>query len=151
MDEVQRLNLNKLASDPKFKDNTSLIRELKHSDKIKDDVDNLIKYKSQSLTKDECSRQCSFLFKNYTDIFNKVYNNELHLNLLDEFIKCLKQIENGELNQHEGSFKVGQILKTIYIDSALARANKLNKNDQEEKIEFIKPKNVTWSQYKKKF
>jgi hypothetical protein len=41
-------------------------------------------------------------------------------------IQILRDIEDGKLDQHEGSFEVGKILKKIYIDSALKRAENLD-------------------------
>lgn len=149
MDETQRLNLNKLASDPNFKDNTELIRKIRHSEEIKKDLDKLIELKAKSTSKDICCESCQFLFKNYTDIFNKIFNNELQSSLLYEFIDCLKLIEEGELNQHEGSFRVGQILKQIYVDSALSRAKNLNnKNSESKENSFRKPTNISWKEFK---
>ena len=70
---------------------------------------------------------CSFLYTNYTDIYNKVKNDEIDLPLLNQFLNVLQRIENGEMDQHEGSYFVGKILKEIYIDSALKKADKLDK------------------------
>ena len=81
--------------------------------------------------------KCQFLFTYYTDIFNRVRKDELDLNIFNEFIDILERIENSELDQHEGSFEVGKLLKKIYIDSALKKANKLNK-EHEEDIPIIK-------------
>ena len=38
--------------------------------------------------------------------------------MLNNFISCLKEIEDGKVDQNEASVKVGTILKEIYIDSA---------------------------------
>ena len=43
-----------------------------------------------------------------------------------QMIRILREIEDGKLDQHEGSFKVGKILKSIYVDSALKRSEKLD-------------------------
>jgi hypothetical protein len=43
-------------------------------------------------------------------------------------LDILKKIEDGQLDQHEGSFMVGTILKDIYVDSALKKAEKLDAN-----------------------
>ena len=61
----------------------------------------------------------------------------------------LKQIEDGKLDQHEGSFLVGSILKELYVDSALKKAEKLNENE-EPKPEPKKPeKTISYHQFKK--
>jgi hypothetical protein len=41
-------------------------------------------------------------------------------------IRILREIEDGKLDQHEGSFEVGKILKSIYVDSALKRSENLD-------------------------
>ena len=60
-------------------------------------------------------------------------------------------IEDEEIAQHDGCVMVGTLLKEMYIDSALKKADKLNdteqKNNQEieRKVEQIK---ISWSEYK---
>ena len=39
-------------------------------------------------------------------------------------IKTLKKIEDGELDQNEGSVEVGKILKQIYIDKVIIEERK---------------------------
>ena len=56
-----------------------------------------------------CFRQCSFLSSQYTDIYNKLYKNELNLEILYKFILELKAIEDGDKDQHEASFSVGKL------------------------------------------
>jgi len=54
------------------------------------------------------------------------------------------------LDQHEGAFEVGKILKKMYIDSALMKSEKL---DKETGNMVVRPvavaKNISWSQFKK--
>jgi hypothetical protein len=71
--------------------------------------------------------------------------------LLYNFLDILQQIEIGELTQHEGSFKVGTILKQIYIDSALKKSEKLDKQNETNEVP-VKPKehlNISWKEYKR--
>ena len=91
-----------------------------------------------------------FLWQNYTNIFNKLFEDYLDLEILYKFIKLLSDIEEGKTDQHEASAKVGQILKEIYIDSAL-RENKSKESKRKKKLEKPKKtgKNISWSQYKK--
>ena len=92
----------------------------------------------------------NFLYTYYTDIFNKVKKDEIDINLLYKFLDILKKIEEGQLDQHEGSFMVCTILKDIYVDSALKKAEKLDANFEKEKIEPKKANvNVSWKQFKK--
>jgi hypothetical protein len=57
-------------------------------------------------------------------LYNKIINDKLDLSILERFLAILKKIEDGEIDQHEGSYLVGLYLKEMYIDSAL----KSNKN-----------------------
>ena len=97
---------------------------------------------------------CPFLYKSYTDIYNKVRKDEIDLNLLNRFLNVLQQIENGEVDQHEGSFIVGTILKEIYIDSALRKSDKLDA-DREADPDGATPlplepvNDVSWATFKK--
>ena len=95
-----------------------------------------------------CVSRCGFLFNNYTDIFNKVKKDEIHLGILSQLITVLHNIEEGKLDQHEGSFEVGKLLKEIYIDSALKKADKLN-NKVENREKKIPIKNISWKDFKK--
>ena len=98
-----------------------------------------------------CRSKCKFLFDNYTDIFNKVKKSEIDLKLLSQFLGILKQIEDGELDQHEGSYQVGSILKQIYIDSALQREKNTEKRNKKhvKKPKQARNKDISWSEYKK--
>ena len=161
----QRLQLQNMIDTNKGDDNTEMIRTLKQSVNIKKDVDTMIKLKKEYSTMYEtdksgfeelCMSKCSFLFFNYTDIYNKILKNEINTDTLYSFIGVLKQIEDGELNEHDGSIKVGEILKTLYIDSAMRKSKKLdeeNKNqegkgDDNEKEERV-TKTISWAEYKK--
>ena len=93
--------------------------------------------------------KCSFLFQNYTDIYNKVLKNEINLDILNKFLDALELIENGEVDQHEASVKVGTYLKELYVDSALKKTEKMdaeNSNKDDEKKEFME---ISWSEYKR--
>ena len=63
------------------------------------------------------------------------------------FIDTLSQIENGEIDQHEGSFQIGKLLKNIYIDSALKKSEKLDKIYEKTET-VIEPINISWKQWK---
>ena len=152
MNNDQRINLEKLISkSDDYVDNTEKIRALKHSDQIKLNVNKLIKLRDNTSIKskffiDECAEECNFLFMKYPQIFNKVLKNEIDISMLNNFISCLKEIEDGKVDQNEASVKVGTILKEIYIDSALRKANML---DQQNNTQIKKePKNISWKQFK---
>jgi threonylcarbamoyladenosine tRNA methylthiotransferase MtaB len=62
----------------------------------------------------------------------------------------LKDIEDGKLGQHDGAYKFGLLLKKIYVDSALKKAEKLNAGTGEKEKEFKGPQvDVSWGQFKK--
>jgi hypothetical protein len=154
MDDKSRLQLQKMIEANNVEDHTELIRELKHSHKLIADIRTLQQLKLKcngdiTQVHAKASSECEFLYTYYTDLYNKVKNDEIDLNLLNRFLNILQQIENGELDQHEGSFVVGTILKEIYIDSALKKGEKLDKIHNEEKPTPIQPvRNITWNDYK---
>ena len=59
------------------------------------------------------------------------------------FIDKLKEIEDGEVDQHEASVDIGKILKQMYIDSALKREKKFEeveiKKGNKKKVKEKKP------------
>ena len=98
---------------------------------------------------EEASSKCSFLFTYYTDIFNKIRKNEISLKILFNFLYVLEKIEDGKLEQHEGSFEVGKLLKELYIDSALKKADKINGEYEKNVVPREEPINMTYSEFKK--
>ena len=65
-------------------------------------------------------------------------------------IQVLEKIELGKIDQHEGSFMVGDILKKLYIDSALKKEAKTEKNKKNKKVEKKPPiKKISWKDFKK--
>ena len=63
----------------------------------------------------------------------------------------MEKIENSQLDQHEASYEVGKILKSIYIDSELRKSGKMDENNIE--LPDTPPQspkvNISWKQYKK--
>jgi hypothetical protein len=76
-----------------------------------------------------------------------VRKSEIDLKILYQFLEVLEKIENGKMDQHEGSFEVGTLLKKLYVDSALKRAEKLDEKYKEEKV-VVEKKNIGWKNYK---
>jgi hypothetical protein len=101
-----------------------------------------------------CVNRCGFLFNTYTDIFNKVKKNEIDLTILGQLLGVLKMIEDGKVGQHEASVEVGQLLKQIYIDSALKKSEKLDKlhsgssSSSSSSSDLPPAKKISWKQYK---
>ena len=52
------------------------------------------------------------------------------------------------MDQQEGSVRVGNILKDLYLDSAVKRADALDKEHNEEKEPINNGKSINWSKYK---
>jgi len=154
MNASEKLNLKNLVRDYKHESTTEKIRTLKHSGKIREDVIKIIELKKkynridQKTLKNMAEKQCMFLYSNYTNIFNKVFKDSIDLNLLNNFLVILKSIEDGKTDQHEASYKVGQILKQIYIDSAVREADKKDYKKNKKDKPLKKPKKISWKEYK---
>ena len=160
LDKQQRIDLAALIKANKTDDCTQEIRSKKQSVAISNDVKHLIflKQKYQRLKKSNrnefdalCVKQCSFLFNNYTDLYNKIMNDNLNLAILEKFLTILKKIEDGELDQHEGSYLIGTYLKEMYIDSALKTQEKLDSkiDNKKSKQPFTKvEKKISYKDFK---
>ena len=155
MDENQRLHLQKMIASNNLADQTGLIRELKHSHILRENINNLIMlkvkwlgdYESLNL---EAMVECNFLFTYYTDLYNKIRKDEIDLKILFKFLDVLKNIEDGNINEHEGSFEIGTLLKQIYIDSALKKAEKLNAETGILEPEYKGPQvDISWKEFKR--
>lgn len=151
MDESARLHLQNMIKTNNVTDQTELIRQLKHSEVLRENVQRLVMLKSKHKNNPDqlnidAMTECYFLFNYYTDIYNKIKKDEIDLGILFQFFDVLEKIEKNELDQHEGSFEVGSLLKKIYIDSALKKAEKLNIEDPQP--EMNKGIDVTWKQFK---
>lgn len=168
MDDDQRIHLQKLIDANGTQDHTEVIRRVKHSSQIYLDVTTMIKLKHDysRLAKSNpkqfdaiCVSRCAFLFTYYTDLYNKLKSGEIDLNLLFKMIQILREIEDGKLDQHEGSFEVGKILKSIYVDSALKRSDNLDAEQAKKEKNMtakaskksrpaIPEKKMSWAEFK---
>ena len=155
MDSNQRLHLQKMITANNVDDNTTTIRQLKHSHKLREDVNNLIMLKVQyqndpDTLQIEGMTECNFLFTYYTDIYNKIRKDEIDLKILFRSFDVLRDIEDGKIDQHEGAYEFGMLLKKIYVDSALKKAEKLNATTGEKEPEYKGPQvDVSWKQFKR--
>ena len=154
MDDNQRLHLQKMIAVNNVEDQTGLIRELKHSHILRENVNNLVMLKAKHMDDHdalnlEAMTECNFLFTYYTDLYNKIRKDEIDLKILFQFIEVLRKIEDGQMDQHEGSFEVGLLLKKIYVDSALRKAEKLNATTGVVEPEYKGPQvDISWKQFK---
>ena len=157
----QKLDLSKMIKANDTEDCTEEIRNKKQSELIRNDIKQMVylKNKYNRLAKSNpnefdkmCTSQCNFLFNNYTDIYNKVKNDNLDLKILDNFLNILKKIEDGQINQHEASYLVGKYLKELYVDSALKTQEKLDSRNKNKKVQKKPPevneKKISYKEFK---
>lgn len=159
MNSIDRLQLEKMIQANDVEDCTGEIRTKKHSKKIRDDVTTMIdmKKKYARLQKSNPSQfdsmlvsKCSFLFNNYTDIYNRVKKEEINLSTLWNLLDVLEKIETGDLDQHSGAYEVGNLLKKIYIDGAVMKSENMDKkmNSGKKAKKSVPVKKITWKEFK---
>ena len=150
----ERLNLKKMINESDCDDNTDNIRRLKHSVLMRDDIRKLdtLKNTHTDMKNDDfiilCQNECKFLYANYTDIFNKLVNDELDLTIMTKLLTVLKLIEDSKVDQHEGSVMVGKILKELYVDSATKRLDNIDTKNADNNEPMSVGKAVSWKQFK---
>ena len=157
IDDETRLNFNNMLKESGVENNTDKIKKLKHSGKIREQVAIMMDIKKKYVRLDKktidnmIDNKCNWLFTNYTNIFNKLKKGQISLQILDKFLVILKSIEDGNCDQHEGSVKVGKLLKELYIDSAMRQEKQYEERANKKKKKSKKIKNkLTWQEYKKK-
>jgi hypothetical protein len=132
------------------KDHTKDIREKRHSGKIRESVTimiDIIRTSNGVDVDDILMKECSFMFHHYTDLYNRIKKREIDLTILWEFLNVLEKIENGEADQHTAAFEVGSLLKKLYIDSAVKRADA---RETESETQHSAHRNITWREYNEK-
>ena len=162
MNNDDRLKLKEMIKANNTEDFTEKIRTLKHSAKIRADVQSYLdlcrkypKSHKDRFFQETCNKKCAFMMNNYTDIYIKMIKNELNFDILNSLLNVLKEIEDGKLDQHEGSFKVGKVLKELYIDTALRKGAKLDAAEERRKAKAAKanpakkPKKISYADFKK--
>jgi len=158
LNKKERLDLQKLIRESDCEDNTQHIRSVKHSVLIRDDIRIMEQLKKNEASLREsnpesfnemCMQKCSFLFENYSDLFKRLIKDELNLMIMTKLLTILKLIEDGRVDQHEGSVMVGKVLKELYIDSAIKHGENLDKIHQaEENPPPIQGKKISWKEFK---
>jgi len=139
-------------------DNTDQIRCLKHSVRIMEDIRTFAHFKQdhEALRESDPDRYndlagyaCAFLKEHYLDIFQRMLRNEIDYNILLRMLAVLRRIEDGNVDQHEGSVEVGKILKELYVDSALRRGQNLDEKYADDKpVVHDGMSGVSWRDYK---
>ena len=156
MNKEQEKVLKQMIKENNTQDHTSTIMELKHSALIRRDVSVIqnIKRKHHSkdfsiLDKEARSQNCGFLFQHYPNIYNKLLKDEIQIKILYRFLDELESIEKGQQNQHEASYKIGLLLKQIYIDKKIDTDKEEPKEKKPKEKKPIKKKNITYEEFKK--
>ena len=150
MNPSQRLQLNQIIDENNVEDYTKLIREKRHSDKIRTTVTRMLDIMKANegldarALDDALMAECAFMFNEYTDLYNRIKKRELDMSILWEFLNVLEKIENGEADQHTGAFEVGSLLKKLYIDSAMRRKTE----SPSEAVSKRPAKPITWREYR---
>tara|TARA_B110000503_G_C7135877_1_gene408758 strand:- start:397 stop:990 length:594 start_codon:yes stop_codon:yes gene_type:complete len=163
-----RLDLKQLmrSSEGDYQDNTDGIRRLKHSDLILADIHVMEKLKVEFRDMREsrpnefselCRKKCSFMYNAYTDIYNRQYKDNLDTKVMEEALVTLKKIENGEINQQEGSVLMGKLFYKVFVNSAVKQEEAINeserqaiKNELNDNPNADNGKDIKWSEFKVK-
>jgi hypothetical protein len=159
MNSQEKLDLKNLMGKitDDYVDNTSGIREMKHSSLIRADINKMENFKKEKAElrfsnplefQGLCECECYFLFSRYTDIYNRLLKDEIDLTIMEKALDVLFQIEEGKIDQEEGSVIVGKLFHEIYVDSALKRSEKLDKLVSSDNIPKYEGKSITWKDYK---
>ena len=160
MNPQEKIDLKKLIGNMEdYEDNTAGIREMKHSDAIRADIQKITDLKktrspdlSDQAFSELCEAECTFLFNKYTDIFRRLLRDEIDLTIMSTALKVLKKIEDGQIDQQEGSTIVGKLFHEIYVDSALRRSENLDKAaaSNTDTIPKYEGKTISWKEYRQK-
>jgi hypothetical protein len=148
MNHEQSLQLADLMRTNNTVDNTPVIRELKHSKKIRRCAEKIEQIKIENPHADVkelnalCMGPASFLFRYYTIIYNKLIRSQIDMNTLHIFLDKIRDIENGQLTQQEAAYDIGMLLKKLYIDP------RMNEKEELKEPEYIKGKNINWNDFK---
>jgi len=147
----ERINLQKLVGEFESEDNTDYIRKIKHSGKIRKDIESIerLKQSADVVTIERAMDVAPFLYTNYSDIFHRVVKGDLNLEIMGKVLSILALIEESRVDQHEGSVLVGRLLKEMYLDSAVRRADRLDGENPKEAPE--EGKAVSYKDFKTSF
>lgn len=156
-----RIDLKRVMSNMDYTDNTAYIRRVKHSTQIQQGIMDLVTFMKAHpevtegsdpfVMEDQAKVASPFLYENYTDIFRRVLRNEVSFPMLAKIIEVLKAIEEDQVDQQEGSIKVGKLLKEMYLDSAIRHGDNLDKKYQSTEATptpRAPEKLISWKEYK---
>ena len=160
MNQQEKSQLDRMIRDGGVEDVTQCIRDRKHSSVLRAELDRIeellkLEFGPEDVCADpkvfavRCELAAPFMFRNYTDIFNRARKGNLDFEIMGKFVDVLHRIEEGELGQHEGAHEIGKLLKKLYIDSAIKQGDKLDEANQEETTDKPKdPIHISYAQFK---
>ena len=101
-----RQQLDRMIRDGGVEDVTDCIRNRKHSPTLRQELENVkwllaSEYAGQDGFDDRCEAAAPFMFRNYTDIYNRARKGNLDFDIMGQFVDVLARIEEGELGQIE--------------------------------------------------
>ena len=156
--ENELYQLKKMIETNKSEDHTEHIRTVKNSKEIRTALHTFLKLKAEhsEMWKNDKERfeeivlrENSFLFHNYYQIHMTLLKDQFDMSIMLRLLAILEKIENGELDQHEGSFVVGKLLKEIYIDGTLKNLERLDELSEQNKPVINNGTNISWKEFKK--
>jgi hypothetical protein len=151
MDNKQKAQLQRMIEEYGVQDTTQDIRDAKQSSILLKELHEFERFRrtsrlSKYMFAEKARTILSYWHTNYKSIFDKIVMNEINMDILNTFVLTLKQVEDGNLNQHEASFKIGSILKQMYVDSKIdesrAKSSVATSGSQGT------GNGITWKQYK---
>jgi len=163
LNDNERLKLKEMINEMGSEDNTEQIRRVKHSVILRDEIRKLDTFRKANISlrdtdpakfTSECQNISNFLYTKYTDLFNRILKDELDFEIMTKLLIILKLIEDGKVDQHEGSVMVGKVLKELYVDSALKAGENLDKKYEStdsgstNDVPTNDIKQISWKEYK---
>jgi hypothetical protein len=155
--ETERENLKKAIEgfQDEYQDNTDYLRQERRSIILRNEVLHMERLKrnySGNRYGDEfaelCKRECNYLFTHYSIVFNKMLKDVLDLTLFFRVLDTLRKIEDGEINQEEGSVLIGKLFADIYLDSARREGEQRDALYADEHTDAFEGKAISWKQFK---
>lgn len=137
-----------------YQDNTDYLRENRKSVLLRDDIlkmERLKRGRGSSSSEDlaeTCKAECPYLYSNFTMLFNKLVKDTVDLRQMFRVLEVLRQIEDGQINQDEGSVIVGKMFADLYLDSAKREGAAIDAAHEAERVERVEGKFLTWKQFK---
>ena len=153
--DAERSILAKLQSEAEnYEDNTSGIREAKHSSPLLADIRRMgplrkkyaeLKEKSMDDYLAIFQRECKYIYTQFPDVFDRVVKNDMNLDVFEKIIMILKMIEDGKVNQSEASALVGKLSQKLFFQKEAQEAISGATTTKEEQEN---PRGMSWKEFK---